>query len=94
MEFPFSSILDCCCASLLFLSGNVCCWDPQLILNAEISYSAGMIIASFTFYISQINISNGFYIITLKSDVQKVFVFTVCVNTYLNCFEFQNIIMI
>ena len=48
----------------------VCCWDPQFIFIAKIPYSAGNIIASFTFYAALIiNVSNGCYIITRKSNM-------------------------
>ena len=70
------------------------CWDPQFIFILKIPYSAGNIIASFTFYTAHIiNVNNGRYIITHKSDMER-FCLSSMYKPCLNCFEFQNINMI
>ena len=92
MEFPLSCIFQYSGLMVcLYLSlPGMCAAEIHMLFSSE-----GNIISSFTFYTTHIiNVSNGCYIITHNSDMQKVFVFTVSINTYLYCFEFQNINMV
>ena len=86
------SILDSWPASILLLADMCAARTHNLFSVQNFHILQAMLLQVSLFYTTHItNVSNGCYIITHSSDRQKDFVFTVSINTYHYCFDFQNI---